>query len=599
MLITKFLSSCSNLFIKVSAICLLFCSSLSYAIDLEHLVTFNKIENTQFNWQQIIPHPSKHNHFYVFSKQGKIKEIINGKTAETELLDITKVLNLGDIQLTSLTLHPNFALKDLPGYHVFYTAHQEVFDDKKRLIRLPKVPLENSKYDLVVNEWQLLNDDKQTDTNSKREIIRIASPAQTTVIQQLSFNPYLKPWQDDFGALFLTLNSAEEHQQIPLYSGAILRIHPDKFGLRNYTVPESNPFNNNAEVANEIIALGAKNITKILWQKKNNQQWFFLADQAQKTLLSLIDHGDDLRKETIAPLWQSDSVKGTQQVIWYEGRKLTDLLYKLITVSFTGEQWKLTSLTVAANKTVDEVMLANIANRDPHAKLGVMVNGDFELMLLNKTDGIISQVSSITDKQSENASDVHSTNNSSLLEETYHNIYLWSAVFFMMGLGIFTIKKIKNYDREKALVRKLYARFELSHHDQRINLFKRHKKDPSLTLALTDIISSKVLLNNQALNVIDAQAFNVFNNEAKSEMHKKFMLEHRLKMVDNRTRNIIIEIMDKNNNKHQICLYARRGNQRYTRINYQECLNILTAWCWTISKAINPHHTETSERNLN
>ncbi len=63
---------------------------------------------------------------------------------------------------------------------------------------MPKTPLENSKYDLVVNEWQLLSDGKQADSASKREIIRIASPAKTTFIQQLSFNPYLKPWQDDF-----------------------------------------------------------------------------------------------------------------------------------------------------------------------------------------------------------------------------------------------------------------------------------------------------------------------------------------------------------------------------------------------------------------
>ena len=599
MLITKSLSSFFNLVVKLSAITVLFISSLSHAIDLEHLVTFNKIENTQFNWQQIVPHPSKQNHFYVFSKQGKITEIIKGKTAETELLDITKALNVGNIQLTSLTLHPNFALKDLPGYHVFYTAHQETFNDKKRLIRLPKAPLDNSEYDLVVNEWQLLSDGKQADSASKREIIRIASPAKATFIQQLSFNPYLKPWQDDFGALFITLNSAEEHQQIPLYSGAILRIHPDKFGLRNYTVPESNVFNNDAEIANEIIALGAKNITKILWQKKNNQQWFFLAEQEQKTTLSLIDNGDDLRKENIKPLWQSDTANGTQQVVWYEGRKLSDLLYKLITVSFTGEQWKLASLTVAANKAVDEVMLTNIQNRDPQAKLGLMINSDFELMLLNTTDGIISQVNSLTDSQNKDASDGDSAASSALSEETYQQIYLWLAVFLIMALGIFTVKKIKTYDREKALVRKLYARFELSHQGQRINLFKRHQKVANVTLPLTDITSSAIILNNQVVNFIDHQEVNVFNNVEKTEMHRKFALEHRLKMVDNKARVIIVELTDKDHHKYQICLYARRGNQRYTRIDYQECLNIITLWCWSISEKINPHHTEVDDRNNN
>lgn len=584
-----------------SAFCWKFCLFLpllfslsSQALELEHLVTFNKIEDTEFNWQQITPHPTQANHFYVFSKQGEIKKIVNGEVEEQVLLNLASLVNTTEFSLTALTLHPNFDLKDLPGYQTFYTAHQETYNANKRAVRLPKSPLENTKFDLIVNEW-LLADGKQADLESKREIIRIASPEQTTFIQHLSFNPYLKPWQDDFGALHLVMNQAPEHNQIPLYSGVILRINPDKFGLRNYTIPESNIFNSNAEIENEIIALGAKNITKILWQKRNNQQWLAFEDQISQRVISLINNGDDLRKEVTKPVWQGDTAEGVQHAVWYEGRKLSKILYKLISLSYTGQQWQLSATTIAADKNVEEVVLTNIPNQDTNAKLGLSIDNTSELLLVNINDGVISHVhnlseSSTSDKPAERIASSSSSDNT--------QIYLWLVVIIFMASGIYIVKRIRAYDKEKALVRKLYARFELTRQGQNIDLYKRHKKLATLSIPLKEIAVSKILLNDEVINLVDETPSNVFNKDAKSAMNHHFVLEHRLKMVDDRARTIKIELMDINKNKYQICLYARRGNQRYTRIDYQECLNLIVNWCWTISEAINSHHSESGKRNI-
>ncbi|MGJ8692611.1 MAG: hypothetical protein ACSHW0_09020 [Thalassotalea sp.] len=579
-------------------------SSAVSAIQLDHLVTFNKVEDTQFNWQQVLAHPSKQNDFYVFTTQGKILEVVNGKLASTALLDVAKELNNPKLSLTAMALHPNFALKDLPGHHIFYTAHVESFNDKRRLVRLPKVANEANEFDLVVYEWHIDILGKNVDVENKREIIRIASPEKTTQIKQLTFNPYLKPWQDEFGSLFIILNQSEKHQETPLYSGVVLRINPDKFGLRNYTIPETNPFNSNAEIDNEIIALGAKNIHKVLWQKKNNQQWFSIVEQAPSKeqpdhtrILTVLSVGDDLRKEVSKPLWQGASLAKAHQIAWYEGRRLANLLYKLITVEYANGEWQLHSLSVAEDKTVDKILLATIPNIDPQAQLGLTINNQFELMLLNITDGVFSQIKAMDITGDADNSGDDSDYLSPYQENDYSQIYLWLAVFSVFIIAIFVALKIKNHDKEKSFVRKHYNRFELSNYSESVDLFKRHQKTADVSLSLSDIAASRILLNHKVINIIDEQPENRFSDEDKAQMNHIIALEQRLKMVDHRARVIAIEIIDKSGHVYTLCLYARRGNQRYTRIHYQECLNMINSWCVTISETINaqdPKVTETS-----
>lgn len=560
--------------------------NVANALDLDHQVKLGHIDDIQFNWQQITPHPTKNNHYYVFSNEGKIKKIVNGEIEKEPLLAVNSILNKESFQLTALTLHPNFALKDLPGYNTFYTAHIERFNDKERLIRLPKTPLANSQFDLVVYEWQLDLLGKAVNVETSREIIRIASPEQNFRIQQLSFNPYLKPWQDDFGDLFITLNQANSNKNLPLYSGAILRINPEKFGLRNYTVPNNNPFINEAEIDNEIIALGMNQAKKILWQKRNNKQWFVVQEQENTHNLTIVNFADDLRALTSKPLWQSKIHNNSFQVVWYEGRRINELLYKLITLELVNNQWYLTSLDITEEKSVNKTTLAKVPNAGKGAKLGLTITNQQELLLLNISDGIFSLVKGLEDgasKSEDTYIDPYEVTN-------YSDLYLWLGIIVGMILAIMIAIKIKNYDHEKALVRKHYNRFDFSNYGEQINLFKRHQKEAKVAINIADIVENKVRLNNEVICHISADQEKVFDLKAKNKMNDAIAQEQRIKMVDHRSRVIMVDITDKSGSTYHICLYARRGNQRYTRIHFQECLNMINLWCATLSETINPHH---------
>ena len=274
-------------------------SSPIYAnVVLNELTQLNS-NDINVNWEKATSHPAKKNHFYVYNYQGIFTEIVNGKTPETHILDLSKAISQPNINLTAIAIHPNFHLKDLPGYQIFYTAHQEPINTESGKTRLPEVPIKDSKYDLVINEWRLNSETLTADLTSQREIIRIASPEQKNTIQKIAFNPNLKPWQDGFSSLYIVLNHTQEYSEIPLYSGAILRITPEEFGLKNYIIPEKNPFKINKNIPNEIIAFGINNVTDLLWDKTSNEQWFYLETIATETLLKKVKKGIHLNLKKV------------------------------------------------------------------------------------------------------------------------------------------------------------------------------------------------------------------------------------------------------------------------------------------------------------
>ena len=133
------------------------------------------------------------------------------------------------------------------------------------------------------------------------------------------------------------------------------------------------------------MAFGAKNIHKILWQKMNNQQWFILLENENKHILSILNNGDDLRGKATKYLWQGSKIAGIDQIIWYEGRKLPNLLYKILFLNLSNKQWKLNSLQITADQAVEEVAVADIPHTDKNTKLGLINDNNDELILLNVT----------------------------------------------------------------------------------------------------------------------------------------------------------------------------------------------------------------------
>ena len=71
----------------------------------------------------------------------------------------------------------------------------------------------------------------------------------------------------------------------------------------------------------------------------------------------------------------------------------------------------------------------------------------------------------------------------------------------------------------------------------------------------------------------------------------KFIDEKRIKMVDERTRRMALNITDNKGVVYSIFLYFREGNQRLTKAKFGQITDEIKDWCWFIAKNISPDKT--------
>lgn len=578
--------------LKAILACLSYClfiftilfSSLSSAISLQPIVTFEEKSEINFNWQKIVAYPNKKEQFLIFNENGVIKKIKKGKALKVPFFNLATVVKAENIYLSAITFHPNFSLKDQIGYGIIYTAHQEPTNESSRLLRIPKKNADVIiKYDLVINEWQIDKKHKSLNKDSKREIIRISSPEESIRIKQLSFNKHLKPWNNNFGELFITINHSEKYKHLPLYSGVVLAIKPEKFGLRDYTIPTKNPFIKNKEVDNEIVLFGAQNIEKIIWQKNNVEQWFLIKKDGSKYYLSKANIGDDLSKKTTKILWENKTNSLLNIITYYEGRKLGEILNSFVFLSYSNNSWQLNKLSINNNNEVSEINLTPLNYTNQMDELGLISNDNRELILLDKTSGIFNLITSIKGQQATQetlANKPKQVNSNSSFNLSWVIILIPLSVL----IAVYLYYKPRSLAKDKKYLNKHFARFELKNNQNHIALYKRHQTEPHIILPIEQIVNSTIFLNNESINEINSAK--TFDEKTLKQMQHTFSLEQRHKMVDKRVRNISIELLDNKNKKFIICLYLRRGNQRYTRIHYQDCLRMINEWCWLYSEKL-------------
>jgi hypothetical protein len=134
-------------------------------------------------------------------------------------------------------LDPSFSYRDGDGHHTFSTAHTEA-SQKTRSKLSPKDTNINFPFDAVIMRWKISSvRNTSLKLTQQHEVMRIAIAGQQENIQQLSFNPYLAPWHNDFGLLFIALARSDALKNEALYDGAILRIKPGTQRLSSYTIP--------------------------------------------------------------------------------------------------------------------------------------------------------------------------------------------------------------------------------------------------------------------------------------------------------------------------------------------------------------------------
>jgi hypothetical protein len=540
----------------------------------------------------IIPLPIESNN--------KFQYLLADETGELSLLNGSELLSLArlplsnqatnqQIKLTALVLHPSFALADQYGYQTFFTAHIEPTKTNNNVARLTQLtnatPLP---FDTVITQWKYNSSvPKKIDIKQRREVLRIAVPTATHQIQQIAFNPFNKVWHDDYGLLHIALSENkvvdESANKAPLYSGVVLRIDPKKFGLRNYRIPSDNPFMNVSNINKEAFILGAKNITSFSWSKQHHDALLVqhIYDGAHN--VAVAKKGTDWRatyqKNLAFPLKSNKPLK--VKIIQYQGQKLKTLVGSTLFLSNNAKSWQLAKLNTAIFGSFNSETLS------PSNDVSLFFDQAGEPLLLDSTK---KQLLSINTHQliTKNNNNIESkTDQNEQPSRIYDKLLL---AFFTLILAVTFYRLRPKRKTAEAKLRSQFARFELDETQTTLSLYKRHQTEIYTQLTIADIVKSEVFLNDKNIKIINK--YNGYSEQRENQIRLSLLQVHRHKLIEDEIRQVNLSLTDKNDKKHVVCLYLRKGNQRLTKEKYLDTLEKIIDWNWFIASQLNPEATE-------
>ena len=567
---------------------------------LQQIAQAPQLKSKQPQWLPFVQQPDNSQHYYLANKQGQIFQLEQGGVENTTLLiDLKKVLaNQPQLQLSAFSLHPNFSQFGQLGFNTFYTAHVEKFSDAKESHRISE--LAHSKtmpLDSVITEWKLTV--KQTiDDSSYREILRVAIPSTESAINQLSFNPYRKSWHEDFSQLYLSLPASPKLKQLPLYSGAILRIHPDKTATGSFSTPHSNPYYANERYEETLYIFGIGNIKQFLWPEKHSPKLLishqYSLNSSTKLWLSYGDSGDNWQKSPPKEfLYQAQQAISVNKLLVYRGQNAPQLRNKVLLLTKNKQVWQISSLPEEIN--LDKSNLSKLESLNNlkvewqlhrpllSAKhLSIYTDNLGELLLFNEDEGALHQVF-----QRDNALISPSEQPSSF---SIISIFLFIIIALLLGYVFYQSKA--HQTSAKAFVRREFAALTLSNDGSTLNLYRRHQTKIEKSILLNDINQCQVMLGNLVILTINTTHRYGFSNLHEQELREVFHTEQIDKMVDGKVRQINLVVNTYQKHRFIICLYLRKGSDRITKKSYFDVVDDVINWCWLISTSINNTHTE-------
>jgi hypothetical protein len=562
-------------------------------LKLSAIANLSKVALKNDQWLSVLPVIGDKNQYFIATEAGKVYQLNNNEIAQSAFFDLKLALeNPSIIALTAITLDPNFSYRDRDGYHTFYTAHTEA--SQKTTSKLsPKNTKINLPFDAVIMRWQISSIRNTIPRlTQQHEVMRIAISGQQENIQQLSFNPYLAPWHNDFGLLFIALARSDTLKNEALYDGAILRIKPEKKGLNSYTIPADNPFTNTTDIHNEIIFIAGQNTEHFDWIKNSAPSLLVQFNQPDANVLITANIGDDWRKAIPQAQIKKHlpAVSTQRKTLLYHGREQENLRGKALHLREIENNWQLQTIVLPSilssedkSQDVRHKLIKPNANEPTKFSLHQSHNGELLLLEHNqqrlytiKVPEIISSKTTITDNA------LSTSNNNGAF-----------TLMFLLSLivaGYFWYSK-KNSVKEQSYLHEQWAKFELDKTKKSLSLYKRHAKTAELSLNLSTITRSEVLLNDEVISTISADSTPTFSNDLEDQVLTVFAKEHRFKMVNEKQRSIQLCLTDDQQNRYLFCLYFRVDDTRHTKLKYNKVIDNVIDWQWLFARHINPDKT--------
>ncbi len=575
---------------------------------LRPLAQLPKIQASN-KWAQLVVNPLNTKQYFVSDPRGIIY-LIN----QDEHIPAQPLVNINTQQsqrnapqdkphLTAFSLHPNFADKGQTGFATLYSAHSEKTNKHSSTQRIQEhnftLPIA---FDAVVTEWQfIVSTSGHYALLKTREVVRVSLPKTQHYINQLSFNPYQKPGDMEFGLLYISLNSPHNLSQYPLYSGVILRINPQQIGAKSSSIPTSNPFLKNHSIRNAIFVLGAQTIRQFIWTDKSHNQILishhYTHNKQKAQWFSYSYGGEDWRKTPPKHYIYRDlsDIKSTSLVLHHD-HHAGDLSNSLFFLRKQKRHWQLKSLSLQPALAFNQTKLAfpmlewqfnqPTTSKD---KFSLHTDTSGEMLLLNSSQGIIHQLHHqpfIAEKPG-----IYKIKHSSI------NIALVLAALLLLISCYFLYQsKVQKY-LSKTLTRRRYAKITLDEVKVEFNLFKRHQKFSNTLIKLNRIELCQVLLDDRCICTINTELTYGFGYKQEQKLRDIFKKKHSHKMLDNTVRQISLVLEDTKNRSYITCLYLRKGNVRLSQKSYFEVVDELISWCWLIAKEINGQQTDTQTQS--
>ena len=529
------------------------------AFPLTKVSEFVSSNGHQGQWLAPIENPSIRRQYFLASTLGKIYLLDGDTVLSAPIIDLSNTLRAGETRLTAFALSTDFAVPGRAGFNTFYTAHTEAFvkGNAKAFIEAKGKKLKRA-YDSVVTKWLLAaSRENKFVVVRQDEILRIALPSNEIKITQLTFNPYIKHWQEDHNFLHIALTGSEEFSSFPLYSGVLLRIDPGKADDNNYAIPDTNPFMNNADINAEVYLLGAQAISQILWSEKYQGKPLLLHKYNDYRRLSLAEKGSDWRNEAQdGLLLQTDGKTLPETLTLYQGLAYRQLRNKLLFIEQTAEAWQLKSLPLG-NKYVEAINVEAAWPLDNEnllaaSKLSIHTATSDEIFLFNHDFNMLlamlaPQNNAIVEKKTR----LYELSLLELTKKIANQFSLARLLLMLAVMMILILLKIHYWPKKtsaKELLKGKFTAIELNEENQALSLYRYHNRKVDTTLSLDNIVRSEVYLNNIEINIISSELGHEFNKIQESDLLNSLAKERHQKMQPQDIRQIGLRLIDNLNN---------------------------------------------------
>jgi len=553
---------------------------------INQLATIEKNDSSSA-LQSVVNNPFNSNQLITGYENGEIA-LFDIESKQSKTL-VTQENN--DSSLVFLALHPNFSQKNEFGYAIIYSSHIEPRKRRGRTFSQTITPEntdeDTTELDAVIYEWQFSTSSNLTPMSArKREVFRVGIDNSSNGITNIRFNPYVKPWQDTYGLMYISVNRAYLNANEDTTSNAILRFRPEKFGLKNYSLVD-NGIALNDETHAAILIGNLGRISYFSWNKQNEEHLQVAIDTPPSIVLVEVPYGQlapDLTQ--VRPLFQLKSTDVSQAFHTYHQKAISHLRHHLLYLVKRSGAWELTALN--ASQQTGSVFLWQLPLDilSSNGKYSLLSSVSGKLMLLDHDTLHLFSISSTSNGNTQAVQ--NSTEQSPNEEES--SLMIWLFIFIPAAFGLFLYWQHRKKMEARKLLRRKYARFTFSEQDKFVHLYKRHAVDIDTTIAINTIAKCSVILNDKEVLTLSPNDKDGLNAQKEANLNKLFVAEKRRKMVGDEVRKVEVIFID-TDTSYECCIYLREGNQRYTKAKFAEVCEYLIDWCWFYSEQVNPSAT--------